>query len=147
VSAPPFASLLATLTLLRARLFQGKTPGVYQYKIDTKSFKAAAFGGSDAEGEVSAASMFELEQALVAACAEKSGFAVAEFQFTNSQVTPKTALWTACIGTAKIGGGGGGGGGGAAPAAAGGAAPAAAAKAPEPEPEEEEEDMGFDLFD
>ena len=87
--------------------------------------------------------MFELEKALYDACKDKSGFPT--FQYTCSAVTKKTGLFTACIGTAKIGGGGGGG--GAAPAAAaGGGAAAAAAKAPEPEPEEEE-DMGFDLFD
>ena len=90
--------------------------------------------------------MFELEKALYDACKDKSGFPT--FQYTCSAVTKKTGLFTACIGTAKIGGGGGGGGGAApAAAAAGGGAAAAAAKAPEPEPEEEEEDMGFDLFD
>jgi len=92
--------------------------------------------------------MMALEKAIVDACQEASGFPPEQIKFMNSQVTPKVALWTACIGTAKIGGGGGGGGGGAvAAAAAGGAAAAAAAPAPEPEPEEEEEDMGFDLFD
>ena len=95
---------------------------------------------------VSAGSMFELEKALVSACKEASGFP--EFNYQCDQVTKKAALFTACIGTAKIGGGGGGGGGGAvAAAAAGGGAAAAKAPEPEPEPEEEEEDMGFDLFD
>ena len=97
--------------------------------------------------EVSADSMYALEKALYDACKEKSGFPA--FQFMNSAVTPKAGVWTACIGTAKIGGGGGGGGAAPVAAAAGAAAGggAAAAKAPEPEPEEEEEDMGFDLFD
>ena len=120
-------------------------PGTYHYKIS--GLKATPFGDM-AEGmpECEGANMYELENALVAACKEASGFP--EFNFVNSQVTPKVSLWTACIGTAKIGGGGGGGGGGAAPAAAAsGGGGGAAAKAPEPEPEEEEEDMGFDLFD
>ena len=120
---------------------------MYHFKIDTKSFKATPYGDkTEFLSEASADSMYELEKALVAQCKEASG--IPEFNYCNSQVTKKASLWTACIGTAKIGGGGGG---GAAPvaaaAAAGGAAPAAAAKAPEPEPEEEEEDMGFDLFD
>ena len=64
--------------------------------------------------------MFELEKALYDACKDKSGFP--SFQYTCSAVTKKTGLFTACIGTAKIGGGGGGGGGAApASAAAGGA--------------------------
>ena len=79
----------------------------------------------------------------VQACKSASGFP--EFKYESCPVTKKTGLFTACIGTAKIGGGGGGGGGGGAAPAAGGAA-AAVAAAPEPEPEEEEEDMGFDLF-
>merc|ERR1719310_2045084 len=51
--------------------------------------------------------MFELEKALVSACKEASGFP--EFNYQCDQVTKKAALFTACIGTAKIGGGGGGG--------------------------------------
>ena len=121
--------------------------GTYHYKINTKKLSAVPYGDM-AEGlpEVSADNMFELEKQIVAACKEASGFP--EFNWMNSQVTPTAALWTACIGTAKIGGGGGGGG-AAAPAAAAGGAAAAAAKAPEPEPEpeEEEEESAFDLFD
>jgi large subunit ribosomal protein LP1 len=121
--------------------------GVYHYKVDMKALKATPYG--DMAEELPAcegASMYELEKAMVAACAEISG--TPTFNYENSMVTPAAGLFTACIGTQTMGGGGGGGGGGAAPAAAaGGAAPAAAAKAPEPEPEpeEEEEDMGFDL--
>merc|ERR1719440_902546 len=112
-----------------------KGKGVYHFKIDTKSFKATPYGDM-AEGmeEVSAASMYELNKALVDVCKTESG--IAEFKYENSVVTPKMALWTACIGTATIGGGGGGGG-GAAPAAAAAGGAAAAAAAPEPEPEEE----------
>ena len=119
--------------------------GTYHYKIT--GLKAAPFGDM-AEGmpECEGATVYELENAIVAACKEASGFP--EFNWVNSVVTPKVSLFTACIGTAKIGGGGGGGGGGgAAPAAAAAGGGAAAAKAAEPEPEEEEEDMGFDLFD
>ena len=131
------------------------TPGTYQFKIDTTSFSATPFKCVEKDGEteitdlepVSAGSMYELEAALYKACKEKSG--IDTFTYMNAQVTPKVALWSACIGTA-IGGGGGGGGvvAAAAPAAAaGGGAAAAKAAEPEPEPEEEEEDMGFDLFD
>ena len=127
-----------------ARVVQTKK-GVYHYKVNTKKLSAVPYGDM-AEGlpECTGDSMFELEKAIVAACKEASGFP--EFQWSNSQVTKTAALWTACIGTAKIGGGGGGG--AAAPAAAaGGGAAAAAAKAPEPEPEEEEEEADFGLFD
>ena len=119
--------------------------GTYHYKIT--GLKASPYG-DNAEGmpDCEGASMMELEGAIVAACHEASGFPKEEIKYMNSVITPKVALWTACIGTAKIGGGGGGGGGPVAAAAAGGAA-AAAAPEPEPEPEEEEEDMGFDLFD
>ena len=121
--------------------------GCYQYKIDSKKFSAKPVGDM-AEGmeEITGANMFELEKAIYDVLKEASGFP--EFNYVNDQVTPKVSLFTACIGTAKIGGGGGGG--GAAPVAAaagGGGGKAAAAAAPEPEPEEEEEDMGFDLFD
>jgi hypothetical protein len=121
--------------------------GVYHYKVDIKALKATACGEMAEElPECSGASMSELEKAMYDACKELSG--APEFNYECCRVTPKAGLFTACIGTAKIGGGGGGGG-GAAPvaAAAGGGGGAAAAKAPEPEPEEEEEDMGFDLFD
>jgi len=126
------------------------TPGVYQFKVDVGTFSASPYGGDTAmEGmeDVSAGSLYELEAALYKACAEKSG--IATYNYQCDLVKPGVALFTACIGTAKIGGGGGGGGGGgaaapaaAAPAAAAkAAAPAAAAKAPEPE--EEEEAAGF----
>ena len=119
--------------------------GTYHYKCTAgASWKATPFGEM-AEGmpECEAPNMYELEKAMVAACHEASG--MPGFNFACDFVTPKVALFTACIGTAKAGVMAAA---GAAPAAGGGgAAPAAAAKAPEPEPEEEEEDMGFDLFD
>ena len=120
--------------------------GTYHYKIT--GLKASPYG-ENAEGmpDCEGKTMNELEDAIVAACHETSGFPKEAIKYMNSVITPKVALWTACIGTAKIGGGGGGGGGGGAVAAAGGGAAAAAAPEPEPEPEEEEEDMGFDLFD
>merc|ERR1719183_3324758 len=105
--------------------------GVYMYKVDLKALTAAPYGDmAEKLSECSGEDMYSLEKAMVAACTEVSGFPT--FQFENSVVTPKMGLFTACIGTAKIGGGGGGG---------------AKAPEPEPEPEEEEEDMGFDLFD
>ena len=84
-----------------------------------------------------------LDRPPTQACKETSG--IPTFNYMNSKVTPATALWSACIGTA-VGGGGGGAVAAAAPAAGGGGGAAAKAPEPEPEPEEEEEDMGFDLF-
>ena len=116
--------------------------GVYHYKCAASgsAWKATAFGDmAEDMPECEGASMYELEKAMVAACSEASG--MPGFNYACDFVTPKTVLFTACIGTAKAGSGPAVAAGGAAPAAAGGAA--AAAKAPEPEPEEEEEDMGF----
>merc|ERR1719152_960669 len=115
------------------------TPGVYQFKVDTKSFSASPMGEMAEKLEAASAdSMYALEKALVDACKEVSGFP--EFNYQCDQVTPKVALFTACIGTAKIGGGGGGGGAPVAAAAAAGGGGGGAAKAPEPEPEPEEEE-------
>lgn len=127
--------------------------GTYHYKcvIENGSWSATAFGEM-AEGmpECTGADMYNLEKAMVQACNVKSQ--IPGFTFQCDMVTPTTALFTACIGTARAG----------VSAAAGGAAPVAAAeaavasgagdgaakaKAPEPEPEEEEEEVGFDLFD
>merc|ERR1719408_51231 len=101
--------------------------GVYHYKVDTSALKATPYGDMAEElPKCSGETMFELEKAMIAACTEISGFPT--FNFENSQVTPSMALFTACIGTATIGGGGAA------------AAPAEEAKAPEPEPEPEEEE-------
>ncbi|KAL1530036.1 hypothetical protein AB1Y20_000961 [Prymnesium parvum] len=123
--------------------------GTYHYKctVAGSGWKASPMGDM-AEGmpDCEGPTMYDLEKAMVDACNEASG--MPGFNYACDFVTPKVALFTACIGTAKAGVMVGGGGGGApAAAAAAPAAGAAAAKAPEPEPEEEEEDMGFDLFD
>ena len=72
--------------------------GTYHYKIT--GLKAAPFGDM-AEGlpECEGATVYELENAIVAACKEASGFP--EFNWVNSVVTPKVSLFTACIGTHK----------------------------------------------
>merc|ERR1719199_195244 len=111
--------------------------GTYHYKVDLKALTATAFGDmADGLPECSGSNMFELEKAMVAACAAKSE--MPGFNFQMSPVNKKFGLFTACIGTATASAcGGGGGGGGAAPAAAATATATVAA----PEPEEEEEDM------
>jgi len=86
--------------------------GVYQFKVDMKGLKATPFGDDPCmegvEGVDSADSMSALEMALYDVCKEKSKFPA--FSYQCDMVTPGVALWTACIGTQKIGGGGGGGG-------------------------------------
>ena len=74
--------------------------GVYHYKVDVKKLTAVAMGEMAEElPECSGGTMSELEKAMFDACKELSGFP--EFKYECSPVTPKVALFTACIGTQK----------------------------------------------